>query len=1370
MRKLFLTFVTALLCNVVSFAQDTISINSAEDFLKIGKDGGYDAGGSFKQTADIDLGNKGPSAIISSFSGTYDGNGYNITYEAEFTSPRDIDYATYALFGAVTGTIKNLNLDANVTMSASGSDMRCGLLCGYLQNQGTIEYCNVTGNINSTAKAGFSGSSGTGMIAGRCDGTIQYCTASGNVSAPGYAGGITGQMGGIRARFGYPPIEYYENGTIKGCSFVGSVTSTSGGWLERLIGCGAFAGGMCGFATSSSTIDLCYVNADISSTIATGAGGTNNRINLGLAGSFPAGAPTVTNNYCQGTVNGYAIDSSTEITNSTGGTNKVYNNYYEGQQITGLQNADDGSGVEFAVINGEVVFAIGGFNKVCETPTNLTITKNDDGTHTADWDVAGTDNTVQESKWRWTLSGGNLATASQGEVNATTLSSSLEASPNPYTFTVYTDCSTAQNGLLSGSASIEFFVDCPTPTDLTASNITDNGFDISWDADVDCQLTVNGINYEISAGNSMEKQITGLDPETQYTVTVKAKCGDEYVEQATTNVTTARLAAPTGLVVNTVWNGSVGSGTATITWDEVDGLKYEIEGQTGDKESGFAISNLAENNYTLRLRAKKGTKTSDWVSMPYTISSPDAPKKPQVTYTRDGNEYDVTVRWSAGSTDNDGWIVNGGEVQQDTLYVLDAQTPGDTTTLSIVEKVGLSTSGALQVPIQVPCLPATLPNTVSTTQTSATFTFSQAIANRKIIIGSNEYPASATSITIDGLTSGTTYSYEVREYCNETQYSSVIANFATVACLQVSNLATSNIGTNSAKVSWSSQSSLNGLQYQVVLKKGETIVSTQTQPEKMITFNSLDKAAEYTVEVSETCGSDWGTPKTVTFTTLGDYSTVKTGAFNVATTWEGGNIPDGNDGNIIINQGHTLTLNVDLVLTGECRILNQGVLEIPAGKQLINTTDENVGGIIEVSTPQKTIDQWTFIGAPFKSGYKLGSIKPVSGSDVAMVEYDYNIPGWSDYFVNYQTTMEAAEGAFAWPFYTGVITFSTYDLGQNGTSYPDNAVADYELNNDDVQVEKYIKHTTNNPATDVNEEGNWMALANPYPAKLSVSKFLGDNNTLQGNCVYVFRNGTFDMDAGTNGTQGLSSGNIDMTEGFFVNFGSAGSHTANFNKEQLTNYPSSSSKYTNASSEFIELTLQNGKDKVRVYFAHNEDAEQGYDILDANKMFATTGVAEPYFVTDGIALIKEEVADLPYYATMNVRSQQDTVMNFVLTNLPEGYAVSIIDGEEVIDLVEGGVYSTEIASGENADRFKVLVKKNVGLADVEELDVRITNSNRHITITAQENVRTEVYNTLGQKVFETEETNFVLSGVASGAYVVKVQGAKASKSQKIVVE
>ena len=470
--------------------------------------------------------------------------------------------------------------------------------------------------------------------------------------------------------------------------------------------------------------------------------------------------------------------------------------------------------------------------------------------------------------------------------------------------------------------------------------------------------------------------------------------------------------------------------------------------------------------------------------------------------------------------------------------------------------------------------------------------------------------------------------------------------------------------------------------------------------------------------------------------------------------------------NYKIDTSETKTLNNDFLITtaNKRKVINDGVMVIGQGGQLINETDNNIDGVIEVQTPVLAENQWYFVGAPF-AGYTLGAVKPVSGSDVAMVKYDYTQGKWSDAWATYDTPMEAGEGIFAWPFYDRAITFSTYNFGANTDSeYPTGATANYALNNGDVTVTKTITASSG---------GNWMALSNPYPAKLSVSKFLNDNalaeltvGDIQGEGVYLFNGTSFDY---------TNSGDILMTEGFFVNFASASANADDkrsvvFKKSQLKDYPTTAKGAKSSANEFIELTLQNGNDKVRVYLAHNEDAEQGYDILDANKMFATTGVAEPYFVTDGIALIKEEVRDLPYYATMNVRSQQDTVMNFVLTNLPEGYAVSIIDGEEVIDLVEGGVYSTEIASGENADRFKVLIKKNVGLADVEELDVRITNSNRHIAITAQENVKVSVYNTLGQKVFETEETNFVLSGVASGAYVVKVQGAKTSKSQKIIVE
>ena len=621
------------------------------------------------------------------------------------------------------------------------------------------------------------------------------------------------------------------------------------------------------------------------------------------------------------------------------------------------------------------------------------------------------------------------------------------------------------------------------------------------------------------------------------------------------------------------------------------------------------------------------------------------------------------------------------------------------------------------------------------------------------------------SCTMSGIQSGSSYIVKVETICGNDSYSEPVSISFTVSCPSVSNLAVNNITHETATATWGVSAETT---FKVRLYEGNNTNSPHIREEETnslttINLSELEPATQYTIEVLARCGGDdvEGNNATATFTTKPvNFETEKTGDFNDHNTWKGGIAPEGDVAKIKINAGHRVTVNHNLVITGTYKITeNNGVLQITQQGQLINNSDANVPGIVEIVSPQKDMGAWTFVGAPF-AGYTLGAVVPVS-EDVAMIKYNYTSGGWGSDWAHYHDEMEAAEGAFAWPFYNGAITFSTHNFGASTNSeYPANATANYTLNNGPVTVTKDITHTNNIETTDVNEAGNWMALANPYPAKLNVYAFKGANS-LQGNCVYVFRDGSFD----------ITATDIAMTEGFFVNFEEPGDNkSVIFTKEQLSYYFQPVPGAKASANEFIELTLVNGKDKVRAYLAHNENAEQGYDIFDANKMFATTGVAEPYFVTDGIALIKEEVRDLPYYATMNVRSQEDTVMNFVLTNLPEGYAVSIIDGEEVIDLVEGGVYSTEILTGENADRFKVLVKKNVGLADVEELDVRITNSNRHITITAQENVKVSVYNTLGQKVFETEETNFVLSGVASGAYVVKVQGAKASKSQKIVVE
>lgn len=454
-----------------------------------------------------------------------------------------------------------------------------------------------------------------------------------------------------------------------------------------------------------------------------------------------------------------------------------------------------------------------------------------------------------------------------------------------------------------------------------------------------------------------------------------------------------------------------------------------------------------------------------------------------------------------------------------------------------------------------------------------------------------------------------------------------------------------------------------------------------------------------------------------------------------------------------INVGETKTLNYTFLMTtaNKREVSNEGVIKIEQGGEIVNATENNVGGIIEVVTPQKSAENWNFCGAPFED-YKLEVVKPVENSDVAVCTYNYGNGAWNNHWATIDTAMKAGESAFAYHFYTGPITFTTYgDLGTQ-TNYPTSATAKYQLNNSDVTVSNSIV---------LSENGYWMPLANPYPAKLSVSKFLQNPNNVQGQGVYVWNGTSFDL---------KPDGDIKVTEGFFVNYSSAGSHTATFKKTQLTNYPTTA-KSEVAPREFIELALEKGEESVKVYFARNEDAEQEYDIYDANKMFATMGAAEPYFLTDGIALIKEEVKTLPYYATMNVRSEDDTVMNFVMKNLPDRYAVSIIDGDNVIDMTEGSVYSTEITRGDNENRFKLLVKQGVGLTDVEELNVRITNSNRHVTVqTAETNLNIEVYNTLGQKIFSTKQSNFILKGVPAGAYMVKAYNNKSSETAKIVVQ
>ena len=456
-----------------------------------------------------------------------------------------------------------------------------------------------------------------------------------------------------------------------------------------------------------------------------------------------------------------------------------------------------------------------------------------------------------------------------------------------------------------------------------------------------------------------------------------------------------------------------------------------------------------------------------------------------------------------------------------------------------------------------------------------------------------------------------------------------------------------------------------------------------------------------------------------------------------------------------IKQGETYTLSSSLVLNANTALDNKGLLVIAQGGELVPFN--NNLGIVEVETPSLPIG-WHFIGAPF-AGYALQSIVPRLDPSVCLFDYS-NTNAWNNSWATINDNVSAGEGFFAYSWSNDKIIFTNYGDGMYSpnanssySSYNYNYSANpaYQINIGDFDVTKTLAGSS--------DAGHWMALANPYTFKLDVETFISDQgNAIQGEVSYRLNGEIW---------QTVTEGVINVTEGFFVNFVNGGSQTAHFKTSQRLG----ANKKASVEREFIRLAMLEGEREIELLFAQNEDANEGYDIFDANKLFSPVEITEPYFVTNNIALVKEEVNTLPYYATMNVRSYENKEVEFKANYIPEGYSLSLIDGEETIDLTEGVEYATNVIAGENADRFKVLIKKSLSIEDVEELQVNIYNDNRNINIeTLESDLQIEVYNALGQKVFATKDRNFMLNNVSAGAYLVKAFSKTASKTQKIVVK
>ena len=174
---------------------------------------------------------------------------------------------------------------------------------------------------------------------------------------------------------------------------------------------------------------------------------------------------------------------------------------------------------------------------------------------------------------------------------------------------------------------------CPKPTGLTATNSTYQGATLSWTAgsdETEWKVIYGAAGFDpASEGTTIDNittnpyTLTGLTPETEYDVYVKAVKGSDVspVSNKANFTTTERYPAPTGLTASgiTTTSATIGwtaNGDETkweITWNTTGTTPEEEGSYTEVSTTSYEITGLtAETTYYAFVRSKDGDNHSAW--------------------------------------------------------------------------------------------------------------------------------------------------------------------------------------------------------------------------------------------------------------------------------------------------------------------------------------------------------------------------------------------------------------------------------------------------------------------------------------------------------------------------------------------------------------------------------------------------------------------------------------------------------------------------------------------------------------------------------------------------------------------------------------
>ena len=451
-------------------------------------------------------------------------------------------------------------------------------------------------------------------------------------------------------------------------------------------------------------------------------------------------------------------------------------------------------------------------------------------------------------------------------------------------------------------------------------------------------------------------------------------------------------------------------------------------------------------------------------------------------------------------------------------------------------------------------------------------------------------------------------------------------------------------------------------------------------------------------------------------------------------------------------------------------VFANATVKVEEGGSFVNTTSSNVKGVIEKRLHGGI---WNFIGlsgytdlAPLRNRLWRENQSENTGNTQNEIlkfwalGYDYAESEWDeDNYLYWEDNIAPGAGILVYTNGDNILVEIGQNRDENGT--------DLGLNN--FENLEQVSHTFQN-------SGPWVALANPYPAVMDARRLMNEIGTqnIQGQGIYVREAKSYDWTFVTNEENNKQ---INAAQGFFVKFSdeTTKDRTITLSKNMLVDYPQqnakSPSKSVSGAGEFLRVSVASEGYRVPVMYRQNDAASAEYDIFDADKLFGSGTVAEPYFALGERMLCKQEADSTHFVADLNIRSEQSRSVEIIAEYIPEGYTLSLIDDNNETEMNQDDVYTADIARGDNEGRFKLVINKNnVSIEDVANVEeINFYNNNRQITISGGNIKLVQVYNTLVQKVYETKQRTFTLDEVASGTYIVNVQTDETSFSNKIVV-